>query len=184
MKKGLLRMWIRWRLASGETLPEWLQRACQRDADLRRELELERSLSERLRGDAARDERSVATPVGSLERAMEAVHREEGRGRRRRGESFFGNWRPRLALAAVAAVALAVALVLFDGGERGQPLAEQPEKAMPLAEEAPLAINVKNILDTDWKNPLDQEFEYLLADGKRAVDFVIGNFSPEKKERG
>lgn len=31
---------------------------------------------------------------------------------------------------------------------------------------------------TDWKNPLDQEIEYVVSDARGALDFIASNFLP------
>lgn len=185
MKTRFLITLIRWRQASDQPLPAWLDRACRHDPRLQAEREHGQALSQALRGLA----RPVELPVSpSLEqrirRSLTATPRPSSR-------SLADFWNATgLATAACAALALVVALVLFQRYGTPDTSLQAVTPTSPDSRPAPSArpdLIASTVIDTTsavvsgqvpWANPLRQEMSNVMADARGAMRFLAGNFLP------
>lgn len=164
MKKKFYTFLINWYQASDKPLPQWLEKACESDPDLKAEMKdgLDLSL-----GLDARDFEQVAEPSSDL---SQRINRALSRGEAKPETTPFNLQLIGLAAAACLAIALGYHLL--------QPESE-PEAPRITKIETP-AIPEVAIIPPDWKNPLDQEIEYVMADAKGAIDFLAASFLPSK----
>ncbi len=167
MKKAIYRILINWYQATGTSLPDWLRRACERDEELQQSVLTGEELTNTLR--KAPKPQPPPLPEGQLsDRVMREVARETASGREKATASFLSP----IGYAAAALVALLVLGRFFVG----------KEESIPIHEEQPIAVAEPvldlEVLSTDWKNPLEQEMEYVLSDARGALDFLAENFVP------
>ncbi len=173
MKKPIYKILINWYQASDKELPAWLERACENDPSLSQERqfgdELTRALQKRPNDSTPFEGASMAS------RVLRQITEEDYLAEREQGESapVWGAWVRNLGMAAAA---LAVALVgyqyldtksVVDGDGGTVAIVENDMSTDGLLEVA-----------TDWKNPLDQEIEYIVSDAKGALGFLASTFVP------
>lgn len=175
MKKTIQTFLINWYQASDKPLPKWLERACEKDRSLalERELgdELTTSLKQRPNGSSPIAGDSMAARVmRQITEEDYAADQEMDR------KASWGGW-VRSAGMAMAVVALvAVAIQFLDTNTQG-PIDNVVVKT---TDPSPAANPETDLLEigTDWKNPLDQEIEYIVSDAKGALGFLANSFVP------
>lgn len=177
MKKAIYRLLINWYQASDNPLPAWLERACDKDANLANERgfgdELTRALKRHPNDGMPPAEGSMASRV--LRQLAEEDYCAEQE--QRSASPAWGAW-VRGAGISVAAVALALAAYRFLdtsnsrlGGE-GDVIAIDENQATDGLGEDLLELG------ENWKNPLDQEIDYIVSDAKGALGFLATSFVP------
>lgn len=195
MKKAIYRLLINWYQASDKPLPAWLSRACDSDRELSMERDqgeiLTRSLKKRPQEpDAYRGDDMTARVMRQI---TEQAYFAEQEGMAKQKGGF-------LRIAGLTGVACALAIVGFQFWQTGglddsQLGGEGP--AVVVHEDSGSNSNTSSgsgadgglnlqVLEGDWKNPLDQEIEYVISDAKGALDFLTTSFVPSgmlKKQR-
>ena len=165
MKKRIQRILISWYSISDNPLPKWLQRACDKDIGLQLDLEEERRLTQALKSE-------YEEPVEELDDGFaRAVFNELDEKPTPLPEA--GPWKE-IAIGVAACVAIALALQ-WKGGpfetENGDLVHETSLESRDISQ-------VLSLAEIDWKNPLDEEMENVLADAQGAVDFLTESFLP------
>ncbi|EDY83450.1 hypothetical protein VDG1235_3077 [Verrucomicrobiia bacterium DG1235] len=186
MKKPLYKILINWYQASDKPLPKWLEQACQKDETLANERdfgdELTLVLKKRPNDSMSIAEDSMASRV--LRQITEEDYLAEQE--RTNGVSVWAGW-IRSAGMAAAALALTVVAYQFLNTDRELP---NEENAITVVANGQATDGIADDLLTvseDWKNPLDQEIEYIVSDAKGALGFLATNFVPSsylKKSNG
>lgn len=183
MKKHIIIFLVRWYESLDKPMPTWLERACDQDTVLGIELDEERALTRALK---TKPERGpvVPNPIAA-ERIIACLDDKE------RPVVPKLAWRE-ISIGIAACIAIAIVYQWFgyqtdsDGTivmENGiiEEKVDAPESATEIGNAEIVAF--KN----EWKNPLDQEIEYVLGDAKEAIDFLADTFlpsgflSPERK---
>ncbi len=164
MKKKFYTFLINWYQASDRPLPQWLKKACESDPSLKAEWEDGLDLSANL---DARDFEKIAEPSTNL---SERINRVLGESEAKPEATPFNFQVVGLAAAACLAIALGYHFLQVES---------EPEAPRITKIETPTIPEVA-IVPADWKNPLDQEIEYVVADAKGAIDFLAASFLPSK----
>ena len=180
MNRMLHRLLIKWYIACDSELPRWLSEKCEKDEDLKALWKEENSLTGALASSRPKEEDVEVSPFleGKILRAIEESEREAEQPRQSWGLGLV------YTIGGLAAVAAAVTIIFSNA-----PLSPTPEGGLA-AEDAALVedavsglasvdlASVNQLVQPDWKNPLDREIENVLVDGKRALSFLAENFVP------
>lgn len=173
MKKRIYKVLINWYQASDKDLPQWLEEACARDTDLKTELsfgdELTQALKKSPNGMEALESDSMAARV--LSKITEEDYLAEQELERR---PIWGVWARN---AGMVAAAFAIALVAYQtlNTESTSP---EGDPTVAVANIGAATDGLLEGVSEDWKNPLDQEIEYIVADAKGALGFLASTFVP------
>lgn len=171
MKKAVCKTLINWYQASDKPLPGWLERACAKDPDLR---------GEKLFGDeltkALRSRPNAAAPIEGDSMAARVLKQitEEDYLAERAEEGKAPSWGAWIRYGGMATAVLAVAFAGFQFLDTEQ---NEPSQVAIVPIEQPSQGLLEEI-GGDWKNPLDQEIEYIVSDAKGALGFLASNFVP------
>ncbi|MBK1877733.1 hypothetical protein [Pelagicoccus mobilis] len=171
MRKPLYKALINWYQASDKSLPAWLDRACEKDPELRGEKtfgdELTRALQTPPKGVAPIERDSMAA------RVLKQITEEDYLAEQAEAEKapFWGAWVRNAGMAA-AAFAIALAGYQFLNTEKTDP------SQIEIVSNEQSSEGVLDELRGDWKNPLDQEIEYIVSDAKGALGFLATTFVP------
>lgn len=184
MKKAVCRFLINWYQASDAPLPAWLQRASDKDATLAEERDLGDSLTRSLRQSPNESEDFGADSMAA--RVMRQITEENYLAEQEERSQFaWGGWMRGASLAACACV-IAVLAVQFGVFRSSDKIDSDTIQVSPTGELASSAMSVEGSvgdallpLASDWKNPLDQEIEYVISDAKGALGFLADNFVPK-----
>lgn len=181
MKQALYRFLINWYQAGDKPLPRWLEQASEKDKSLAKERafgdELTRSLRERP------NEAPRIAEDSMVSRVMRQITEEDYQAEQSRGPvgEASGGWLRTAGLVAMAcaAIALAVQVWLPRSGD-DVPVTPIAGVDHEVTEELVDALEADKLLalGEDWKNPLDQEIEYVISDAKGALDFLATSFVP------
>lgn len=174
MKKQILIFMVRWYETFDKPLPSWLERACDKDISLGLELDEEREFTREL--EQKPDWEPVKPNPFLTERIIACLDDKE------RPVVSKVAWKE-ISIGIAACVAIAFAYqwvgtqsesgsgVIADNGSIENPL------DIDIAEVLPEVVD--RVAETsEWKNPLDQEIEYVLGDAKGAIDFLADSFVP------
>ncbi len=179
MKTPIYKFLINWYQASDKELPAWLERACKKDKRLSREKgfgdELTRELQKRPNGSTSIHADSMASRV--LKQIAEEDYLAEQEEER---SSAWGAW---VRNAGMAVAALAVVLAGYHYLDTDPDLVGEGS-AVTVVENRTATDGLLEIAE-GWKNPLDQEIEYIVSDAKGALGFLADSFVPSaylKKE--
>ncbi|MCH6256555.1 hypothetical protein MLD52_08355 [Puniceicoccaceae bacterium K14] len=174
--KAFYKFLIKWYLSSGSEVPDWLARKADNDQGLSEVLDEETDfntlLSKSLRTDTTENnselaDRILANLEDSSEEGVDSVM-VDGRGLFKKAVYSLGG------VAAIMALT-----VTFWKGNQGS-IDEQVEIAVAeTKEESQLAL-ITEIDMASWKNPLDQEIEYVVSDAKGALMFLANSFLPSE----
>jgi len=171
MKKALYKTLINWYQASDKSLPAWLDRVCERDPELRGERtfgdELTRALQTPPKEASPMEGDSMAARVLKqiTEEDYQVEQAETGRA------PIWGAWVRNTGMAA-AAFAIALAGYQFLNTENTAP------SQIEIVANEQSSEGLLEDLAGDWKNPLDQEIEYIVSDAKGALGFLATTFVP------
>ncbi len=174
MKKQILLFIARWYEVSDKPLPGWLERVCDKDIALGLELDEEREFTREL--EQKPDWEPVKPNPYLTERIIACLDDKE--------RPVVSNiaWKEiSIGIAACIAIALAYQWVGSHSESDSNIIADND--------------TVENVIDSgtvdilprvvtqmgessEWKNPLDQEIEYVLGDAKGAIDFLADSFVP------
>lgn len=176
MKKRIILFLIRWYETFERPLPKWLERACDKDIALGLELDEERELSSEL--NQKPDWSPVKPNPFQAERIIACLEDEE-----RPVETRTIPWRE-ISIGVAACIAIAITYQWI--GSQPNPsdseliVEKEPvEDAFSADEPQVLIANINRAAENrDWKNPLDQEIEYVLGDAKGAIHFLADSFVP------
>lgn len=170
--KPLYRILINWYQASDKELPAWLQRACQKDPSLAQERAFGETLTRELR--KPRSDESASFEGDSMAaRVLKQIAEEDYHAAQEEEASpLWGAWvrNAGMGVAALAVVFAAYQYLDTDSQIEGGEIAAIQENAT--ATDGLLEIS------EDWKNPLDQEIEYIVSDAKGALGFLANTFVP------
>ncbi len=169
MKKRIQLFLIRWYEASDKPLPQWLERACDDDLVLGLELDEERDLTRELKSKPKRE--SLEPNPDLANRIMRSLDERET------PDASPVPWKEiSFGIAACVAIALAIQFV-NNPSESGETLIVENA---PTVESKEVLLSAPEFLANvnDWKNPLDQEIEYVMEDAKGALDFLAESFLP------
>lgn len=173
MKKPIYRILINWYQASDKDLPGWLERACQKDTELSQEKalgdELTQTLQKRPNGIASPEGDSMAARV--LRQIAEEDYLAE---RESEASAGWGAW---IRNSGMAIAAFAVALAAYQFLDTSTGIGEGEGGLAVITENAASTEGLIDISE-DWKNPLDQEIEYIVSDAKGALGFLATTFVP------
>jgi len=176
MRKRIILFLIRWYETFDKPLPNWLERACDKDIALGLELDEERELTSEL--SQKPDWSPVKPNPFQAERIIACLEEEE-----RPVMARTTPWRE-ISIGVAACIAIAIAYQWI--GSQPNPadsemiVETQPDGDALNAEQSQVIIaNLNRVAkESDWKNPLDQEIEYVLGDAKEAIDFLADSFVP------
>lgn len=173
MKNSIYKALINWYQSSDKPLPQWLERACAKDAELRKEQafgeELTRALKKSPNGSEPFEADSMAAKV--LNQITEEDYLSD---KEAESGSAWGAW---VRNAGMAAAAFAVAVAGYQFLDMEKPGGDEAEVVTVVnAEEA--TDGLLDEIPEDWKNPLDQEIEYIVSDAKGALGFLASTFVP------
>lgn len=175
MKKTIQKILINWYQTSDKPLPRWLERACENDESLAMERDLGEDLTVSLK-----QRPNGSSPIAGdnmAAKVMRQITEEDYAAEQQQGRKMSrGGW-VRSAGMAMAVVALvAVAIQFMDTNSQG-PVDDVIVKS---ADPSPTLSADEDLLElgTDWKNPLDQEIEYIVSDAKGALGFLANSFVP------
>ncbi|MDQ8184055.1 hypothetical protein [Pelagicoccus sp. SDUM812002] len=172
MMTPIYKFLINWYQASDKDLPAWLERACRSDKALSKEKAfgdvLTRELQRRPSHSGSFSGDSMAARV--LRQIAEEDYAAEQENSR---SPLWGAW---IRNAGMAVAALAVVLAGYQylntddemDGEAG---------VVAVVEDNSASDGILEIAE-DWKNPLDQEIEYIVSDAKGALGFLANSFVP------
>ncbi|MBC2607450.1 hypothetical protein [Pelagicoccus albus] len=176
MKKSLYRIAINWYQASDKPLPAWLERACQKDDSLAAEKRFGDDLTRSLK--RSPNDREPITGDDMASRVLRQITEEDYLAEQQQSDSSagFAGWARGVGMAA-AAFTIALGAYQFldtdnglpNGGESGAIVMIESEKATD---------GLLEDVTEDWKNPLDQEVEYIVSDAKNALSFLATTFVP------
>ncbi len=172
MKNRILLILVRWYEALDKPLPQWLERACDSDTSLGLDLDEEREFTNALKEKP--DWNPVPPNPYMAERILACLNDDEPR------EAPRTMWREvTIGIAACVAIALAYQWAgSLDSSNGDAFVAENPVESVD--EEGSLLDDIPLLAaNSDWKNPLDQELEYVLDDAKGALDFLAASFVPQ-----
>ncbi len=175
MRKQILLFLVRWYETLDKPLPKWLERACDKDIALGLEWDEERELTDELQRKP--DWEPVKPNPFLTERIVACLDDKE-----RPVVSKIAWKEISIGIAACVAIALAYQWVgsqsetgdnfVVDNGSVENPLDLETVETLPEV--------VTRVADkSEWKNPLDQEIEYVLGDAKGAIDFLADSFVPK-----
>ena len=181
MKTAIYRFLINWYQSSDKPLPAWLKRACDANSELRDEQTFGEELTRSLKKRPSSETRYQSSDMTA--RVMRRITEENFQADQREFASRRGGF---LRSAGWAVAACAVAILGFqawnssdvgpvpsgNGGD-GPPIAEVEDAGSGLE-----TLALQDALDGDWKNPLDQEIEYVISDAKGALNFLTSSFVP------
>ncbi len=176
MKKQFLLFLVRWYEISGKPLPQWLERACDEDSALGSALDEERELTAGLKQKP--DWNPVEPNPFQVERIIACLEDEE-----RPVTSRAMPWREvSIGIAACVAIALVYQRSGSEQGPAGGELVLEENRAEKSSLEREIDVLPSDVIGLadrrEWKNPLDQEIEYVLGDAKGAIDFLADRFVP------
>ena len=173
MKKRILEFLLEWHEVSDKPMPGWLKRRLNADPELRESLEREKEITRKL---SNRDSDSVEPSPYLAERIIANLD-----GTERTRETAFSWKRIPVALAACLAVFVAIQWKSqndeTDGGIARETAPDKDATTLAI-DEAPIFQAEGLLANSDWKNPLDQEIEYVLSDAKGAFGFLAESFLP------
>ncbi len=174
MRKQILLFLVRWYEIIDKPLPSWLERACDKDISLGLELDEEREFTREL--EQKPDWNPVKPNPFLTERIVACLDDKEPPVTSKMA------WKEvSIGIAACVAIALAYQWV-GSQSQSGDELVANIEVV-----ENPLDSDTVEVLpevitrladNSDWKNPLDQEIEYVLGDAKGAIGFLADSFVP------
>lgn len=187
MKRMIYRILVNWYLASDKELPAWLKRACRQDKTLADELtagdELTAALKSRpkervpsLGSDSITSKVMMRITEEDYAAEQESLDKESG--------TAWVGWARTLGAAAVACVIAVIGIQnwMTQHGDKIAPdngiVVTSTQPVDGIVEDAEIKADELLELGAQWKNPLDQEIEYVLSDAKGALDFLATNFVP------
>lgn len=180
MKKTLYKYLINWRLAGDKPLPQWLERACERDPELAAERDAGDGLTRALR----ERPQDPLPPLGEsmASRVLCQITEEDYLETPHDAKSGFA-WASALRSAGLVAAALgmvAVGYQFFRQASNGGVDSQAPGAVALVDSVEAGASDAAEILQLgkNLKNPLDQEIEYVLSDARGALDFLTSSFVP------
>ncbi|MDQ8200606.1 hypothetical protein QEH56_20740 [Pelagicoccus enzymogenes] len=172
MKTSIYRLLINWYQASDKKLPAWLERACQNDPSLSDEKSFGDELTRELRSrPEAFDSMGGESMTSRVLRQIAEEDYEESQDSQ--ASPVFGAW---VRNAGLAMAALAVAFAGYRFLDTKSEIADGGEIAVVTPDQT--ATDGLLEIAEDWKNPLDQEIEYIVSDAKGALGFLANNFVP------
>ncbi|MDQ8203089.1 hypothetical protein [Pelagicoccus sp. SDUM812003] len=186
MKQAINRFLINWYQASDKPLPKWLRAACSKDNALEEELrrgdELTRCLRKR-----SETSNTAWECEGMANRVMTQITREDYAAELARKEEdapASSAWVPWVRSIGSGAIACAIAIYAVQNWMSHR---QDVETATQIVQALPDDASVETVEDlgdnllemgAGWKNPLDQEIEYVLSDAKGALGFLADSFVP------
>lgn len=169
MKTSIYRILINWYQASDRDLPAWLERACEKDESLLSEKcfgeELTRELQKLPNDSTSFGEDRLAARV--LKQIAEEDYLAD------QAKEDFPAWGTWVRNAGMAVAALAVVVAGYQYLDTDKEVGAE----VATVESSPATDDLIDI-PKDWKNPLDQEIEYIVSDAKGALGFLANNFVP------
>ena len=174
MKKQILLFLVRWYETIGKPLPSWLERTCDKDISLGLELDEEREFTRELeqkpnwnpvKPNPFLTERIIASLDDSESTVVSKIAWKE----------------ISIGIAACVAIALAYQWVGIQSEPGNDYIANNDVVESPIDSDTMEVLPevITRLADkSDWKNPLDQEIEYVLGDAKGALDFLADSFVP------
>ena len=176
MKTALLRFLVRWYQASDQSLPPWLDHACQRNPCLAATRDEEALLSSGLR---APPPTANVTPSPFLKaKVLHTLTRESVD---REASAPAARWAmPSAAVAGALALGLLLAAVWLSRAPTVPGVSDHPALAVvtPQPTSLPAAVSGPQQIPLAWANPLDEEMASVVADADRAVRFLASAFLP------
>lgn len=173
MMKPIYKLLINWYQASDKELPSWLEKACQKDATLSDEKafgdELTQALHKRPNDSTPFEGDSMAARV--LKQITEEDYLAE---KEQEASPSWGAW---VRNSGMAVAALAVALAGYQFLDTGSEIDDGEGGLATISENGTATDGLIDIAE-DWKNPLDQEIEYIVSDAKGALGFLATTFVP------
>ncbi len=168
MKKRIILFLARWYESIDKPMPRWIERACDKDISLGLDLDDERELTRSLRD--APEWNPVKPNPYLAERIIACLDDKE------RPEAPKSTAWKEISIGIAACITIAVACQwVGTSNQEGAPIVADN----PAVEEGNLFANTKLLANnSDWKNPLDQEIEYVIGDAQGAIDFLAKSFVP------
>ncbi len=175
MRKQILIFLVRWHETFDKPLPRWLERACEKDVALGLEWDEEREFTNEL--ECKPDWEPVKPNPFLTERIIACLDDKE-----RPVVSKIAWKEISIGIAACVAIALTYQWVGSQSqsddaivADKGSSETSLDFKTVEILPEIVTQVADKN----EWKNPLDQEIEYVLGDAKDAIDFLADSFVPK-----
>lgn len=172
--KTIYKFMIKWYFSIEKEVPRWLEKKANSNRELAVYLRGEKEFNALLSG-SLRQQRNVESEdlAASILKAVEDSSKSTPESVVIDARKYF---RPLVLSTAGIAALLVLTFSLRNGSERVE---VESVDEVQLAQVERVDEKAPFVVKTSWKNPLDQEIEYVVSDAKGALLFLANNFLPK-----